>query len=122
MKRTGRVLKSGRTECFVYLIQAGEFTKIGISQTPDKRFTTIQACCPLPIRIGCAYRFSWDDAKSKETILHGRYRSKRVHFEWFALSEKDFDDSVKFLARDALGEYLSELGSGYDPDINRAWS
>lgn len=69
---------SGRSH-FIYLVQAGQFYKIGISQNPYIRLTSIITNCPLSAKL--LYVIKGD--LRKEAELHKIFRRFKVHGEWF---------------------------------------
>lgn len=77
--------------CFVYLMcdRANGLYKIGISQNPDYRESTLQGEKPTIEKI-CAKRFpSRKMALAIESSLHRAFAEKRVRGEWFRLDEYD---------------------------------
>lgn len=75
----------------VYLIRAGQFYKIGVSGSVDKRLKHIQTGCPIK----CEYvgYFPTDSPEEHEKNLHQQYSSALTHGEWFELG----DDHIKHM-------------------------
>lgn len=72
---------------FVYLIQAGEFHKIGrTSIDPRKRLADLQVGCPLPLVLDCYLEH--DEAVAFERALHRCFGPERVLGEWFRMSKE----------------------------------
>lgn len=86
---------------FIYVVKAGELYKIGFSKTPRKRFRTFRTGSPIPLEIVLTMRTP--HYKIVEQMLHDHFAAKRVHGEWFALTESDIE-YVKSL--DSVGRSL----------------
>lgn len=69
----------------IYIARCGRFHKIGHSVTPGKRIASLQTGSPEPIILVGTIPGSRDD----EQEWHRQFRSKRVHGEWFDLSEEE---------------------------------
>lgn len=84
----------------VYIIEGGERFKIGMTggQAQD-RMRHLQIASPVPLRL--AHEIPTDNPRSLELSLHQKFAAKRVHGEWFTLSNEDLDwlrsDSVKLI-------------------------
>lgn len=65
------------------------YYKIGMSNNPEYRETTLQSQKPTIVKI-CHKRYpSRRIAKAIEAALHKVYESKRIRGEWFSLKERD---------------------------------
>lgn len=75
---------------FVYLLEArsGEI-KIGCSEDPWRRRTTIDICSPQPV---CLIA-KWAGSNEEERELHHRFRSLSIHREWYR-NEGDLTEFV----------------------------
>lgn len=67
----------------VYLIQCGNFFKVGISKQPKRRLKEIQTCNPLPCRI--IGTKSVEDAVHLERFIHSELTECNSSGEWFEL-------------------------------------
>lgn len=76
----------GTRSGFVYLMQRGEFYKIGYTRSdPQLRLASLQTANPEPITLlGFV-----DGGLEDEQHLHAMFASKRVRGEWFALTDDD---------------------------------
>lgn len=74
---------------YLYVIQAGEFVKIGISRNVQARLAELQTGNPLPLAILDAFEFA--DAEQVERALHQRFANARVQGEWFRLTAEDLE-------------------------------
>ena len=76
-----------RQSGYVYLINAGEFYKIGISRNINQRVTKLSTLPPFNITLVCIIKT--DDMMGLEKELHETFSEKRVNGEWFTLSGED---------------------------------
>jgi len=68
------------------------YIKIGITNDVSKRLETLQTGNPLKLNIEFVSTF--DDAQKIETLVHRRFKSKRLMGEWFDMDAKEV---VRFL-------------------------
>jgi hypothetical protein len=70
---------------YVYFIQAvaGGAIKIGLSQNPGKRLTSLQTARPDPIRITRLVAVHRSRSKLMEQNLHRHFEDARMAGEWF---------------------------------------
>ena len=76
----------------VYFIRAGEYIKIGYSRNIARRMATLQ--CANPVKLKVVFGISSGRIHKLESILHRRFRHKRVAMggkEWFRLDNCDLD-------------------------------
>jgi len=79
-------------EYFLYFINAGPYTKIGLATDPNKRLQEIQVGCPIKIEKFKLFVVGEEDlAFLIERRIHKYFRSKHSSGEWFILNEGDFD-------------------------------
>ena len=76
-----------KTSGWVYILQAGEYYKIGHSKTPAKRFEQLSTLPPWPTEI--VHMVESENRHQLETELHERFAIKRANGEWFELAEED---------------------------------
>lgn len=74
---------------YIYLLQCGEFFKIGFSLTPRKRVQQLRTGSPHPIRLVHELRTS--SYKQIEKQLHRKFAAKRGKGEWFQLDPVDVE-------------------------------
>lgn len=72
---------------YIYIVKAGELFKIGFSKTPRKRFRSFRTGSPVPLEI--VFTMKTPYYKMVEKVLHDHFALKRVHGEWFALTDRD---------------------------------
>jgi hypothetical protein len=77
-------------EPLVYLFKANNRYKIGMTSNLKKRFINVQAHCPYLLELVWTLRTK--DYKKLEKSLHNIYKNKRIHFEWFLLSDDDVNE------------------------------
>lgn len=101
MKRE-RQLESGRKALgldpfmfgseFVYVVQAADKVKIGVSNNPYKRLQFFRTGSVVPVEM--VWVIESADGRRLEAILHDRFDRFRTHGEWFeaepVLDELDF--------------------------------
>ena len=89
---TKRAAKPGH----VYLVECGGLYKIGKSKQPATRLGRFATMWIQPTSIVAVGRC--EDMASTESQLHKTYAHKRVHGEWFALSDSDVEQVKAVLA------------------------
>ncbi len=72
---------------FVYVLEAGEFYKIGRSSRLDNRIKTLAIQLPFPVRVLTA--FPCEDAAATERWLHELFSEYRVNGEWFRIPDQE---------------------------------
>lgn len=72
---------------FVYLIKCSNFYKIGISNNPIRRRSTIQTHNPL--KVDLVATLASKNAAHVEKSYHKKFISKKTNGEWFDLSYED---------------------------------
>jgi len=83
-----------KTKSYVYLMQDGNMTKIGISIDPMERLHQLRAGNP---KLELLYAKLVRSAAKTEKELHEKYDNKRIGREWFDLSPKDISEIKKYL-------------------------
>ncbi|MDP9380547.1 MAG: GIY-YIG nuclease family protein [Chloroflexota bacterium] len=82
-------MPSTSTPQIVYIVRCGDSYKIGRAQNVWRRIDTLQTGAPQKLEL--MYTVNSPDARVTEGTLHLLFRAKRVHGEWFALTDEDFD-------------------------------
>ena len=93
------ILEEINKECYVYLMHdtSNSFYKIGISNSPKYRESTLQSEKPT-IELICAKSFlNRRIALDMEQSLHSSYKDKRIRGEWFSLNSNDIKDITGLL-------------------------
>ena len=88
---------------FVYLIEAGEYYKIGISKNPDKRVRQIGANSPFDVKLLFKYQTQYAEYVERCSQLY--FINKHVKREWFKLNKSDVYKFQKLVPQFNL-EYL----------------
>ena len=73
----------------VYIVKAGKYYKIGVTQHIDKRLKQIQTYNYKKVTLVKFSEFSGSSAFKLEKWLHDEYSHLRVRGEWFKLSKDD---------------------------------
>lgn len=86
-----RKSKPKRLPGFIYLIHAvgSNRYKIGRTARIESRLARLKAQAPYPMEL--IHHFWTDDSTGMEATLHTKFQSKRVHGEWFELSDEDIE-------------------------------
>ena len=74
----------------VYLIEGLPLYKIGRTRNLPKRLNDLQASSPAPLKVLCILQTVC--MQKLEQQLHRKYKHKRIHGEWFRLSESDINE------------------------------
>jgi mRNA-degrading endonuclease YafQ of YafQ-DinJ toxin-antitoxin module len=81
----------------IYIIQQGEYYKIGISREVHRRLGVLQASTPYSCSL--VYALETDDALEIEARLHDRYKDHCVVGEWFDLTDKQLSEAITTINR-----------------------
>lgn len=94
---------------YLYLIEGAGRVKIGRSQNPQRRLSTLQTGCPCDLRIWALA----SDSGHLEAWLHLRFAEHRLHGEWF---NEDFAQyamlSIPFGNDEAFEQWLGRVVRG----------
>lgn len=74
---------------YVYFAKSNNIYKIGISDNPKLRLDNLRTGSAIPIEI--EYIIPSDNPRDIETTLHRRFENKKVHREWFNISESEIN-------------------------------
>jgi hypothetical protein len=77
------------TIMFVYVIECGGFSKIGISKNVEARLKQFREGNPFPCTIAIKRRVLTSGAIYAERYLHDVFSDKRMHGEWFAVAAQE---------------------------------
>jgi hypothetical protein len=75
---------------YIYLLYGGGYFKIG--KTIDLSVRSRQISLHLPFEVTLIHSISTQDINEAEKYWHTKFKSKRLHGEWFSLSDKDVDE------------------------------
>ena len=100
---------------FIYFIKADRFIKIGVSNNPPKRISTIKTGNPFDCEfIGCVMVES-KYAYTLESLLHDYFINYRESGEWFSMSVDDILNVIRYLK---FGKVLVSEGKIIIPQLN----
>lgn len=84
----------GKQRGYVYLIRSErDEYKIGKTKSINKRIAWFSV--KLPFKIEHIHTIECEDMDDAEKLLHERYAAKRLHGEWFALTEQDVKEIIE---------------------------
>jgi len=82
------------THGYVYIIKGGNYYKIGISKSPEKRLKQLQdASTPYFLKL-ILLKYT-DQIFSLEKELHKKFKNKNINKEWFKLNQSNIDTLIK---------------------------
>lgn len=93
--RWAEKLKQERQTGFVYVIQAGDFIKIGVARDVRRRLALLQVGCPFNIELIAA--IPCDEPYKAEAFLHDRLKPYHTRGEWFVAVRREVDEAVMAL-------------------------
>lgn len=76
---------ANETSGYIYMIDCGEFTKIGLSIKPQQRFDDLNATVPFDMYL--VHTMKTKNMKRAEKYLHTNLAQYRTKGEWFRLPE-----------------------------------
>lgn len=74
---------------YIYVLQGGDYYKIGSTTKLDDRVTRLSTLMPFSINLICA--IATEDMFALETMLHNSFANKRTNGEWFRLEPEDIE-------------------------------
>lgn len=81
-KRQGSICERLMMQRYIYFIEAGEFVKIGFTNSIDVRLSALQVGSPHPLKVLCLVPGTRDDEK----FLQRAFCVERYRGEWFYLT------------------------------------
>ena len=79
----------------VYVIRAGDYSKVGIAENVISRVSGVRTHCPLPVVLAyCSKPMLRPEARRLEVACHRHLAGNRIHGEWFKCHS---DDAVRHL-------------------------
>jgi hypothetical protein len=84
----------------LYVVQCGDFFKIGIATNPATRLVELQVGCPFPLKL--LGTRSCVDAGFEEDVLHLRFDQYRTRGEWFKLPPAELAALLDKMAVDSF--------------------
>lgn len=84
-------------EGYIYIIKCFDYYKIGVSKTPEYRFSELKSIIPFELYLS-GY-FSCIDSYGVEAHIHSLFWEKWHKGEWFKLNEEDVGEIKSLLSR-----------------------
>jgi len=97
-------VKEYKKEPMVYILKANDRYKIGMTTNMELRFKRCVGLCPYPIEM--IHVLYSEDYKEIEKGLHLIFKHKRIHYEWFLLSDEDVEHIKEVKSIDDLAHIL----------------
>jgi predicted DNA-binding antitoxin AbrB/MazE fold protein len=85
---------------YLYLVKADKYYKIGITKSPVSRLSDLMTLPPFEGEVLKCVMV--DKAEDREKYLHKKYDDKRVNGEWFVLSDREIENTLKYIDLHAL--------------------
>jgi len=86
---------------FVYIMECAGKYKIGFSKNVDRRLKELNDK-PFPIKL--VHKQYYDDARTKERMLHEQFKDFNINYEWFDLSKEQINNIIIDMMNDRKGE------------------
>jgi excisionase family DNA binding protein len=87
---------------YVYFVESAGLIKIGVTAYPTERVKSLQAQSATSVVLRGLIPFdTYTSAQRAEIALHERYRHRRRHGEWFAITERDVVAALAAIDSDA---------------------
>lgn len=96
--------KRRKPKNYIYLIEAGGFHKIGISDNPEARLLTLQAGLPFDATLLKKYKCG-ENSRAMEAAAHVALRKYQSRGEWFTLPPSVLSDIME---GEGFSSYLDE--------------
>ena len=93
----------------VYLLKAGDYYKIGVSNNINERIKQLQTGCPH--KITCIGKIEYCDALKTEKRLHRMFKDSNTYGEWYK------PDNISQMI---LQKIFGEIGECSDEELKRA--
>lgn len=88
----------------VYVIQAGEFIKVGLAENIIARLQVLRTHCPMDVRVAyCSKPLPRNEARKIEHACHLFLIEKHVRGEWFLA---DASIAINFINKEVIAERL----------------
>lgn len=86
--------KYERSNGTLYILQCGDFLKIGITRDVAKRIAQLDAANPLPVTLIAKRTISLAGLPWAEAWMHQRFAAELLKNEWFAVGIEDVIDAL----------------------------
>ncbi len=97
--------------CWVYVVQDGEFCKVGMAQSVDKRLSDLALANPRPLAVAAKFRFEDRQmAQEVEGFAHRELLDHNVRGEWYSVEPEKACDAIR-VACAQIGTYRFEVDS-----------
>jgi hypothetical protein len=111
---------------YLYLLECEQYYKIGISNNPKIRFTSIRTANPFEVKpVMCIFTYDRKKTKQLESMLHSRFKRMQHRNEWFTKSfeivnliKSKVDNKEIFLFEDFESMYYGVHSSPLNTNIS----
>jgi len=95
----------------VYIIQSGDYSKVGLANNPQSRLAALQTANPQALKLIYSKPFaSRKDAKKAEAAMHKKFGYCRVQGEWFKTDPEKLKRGLDRMAEKPVKTSKSKSG------------
>lgn len=105
-EQTGKRAQIARTSklstTFVYVLEAGEYCKVGLTQNFQRRLMEYSTHCPLPVRCAILLEVRTEYGLWLERAIHRQLSEYRVRGEWFRVTVDRAREALEAVQREGF--------------------
>ena len=106
---------------FLYVMECGKYTKIGISKNPNNRRKQLQTSNPEPIELIYSVEI-FQFAEYFEAVLHTAYKEFRKKGEWFELDDcAEGDLFERMIEIENMSASMIRISRPYNEETAKSW-